>query len=158
VIGLRVSGLPFHAMGALIEGAGGAVVSETVAVVAQVIVVGVVGWEGNHPMASSPHGFDLEENLFLVRVKRRGRGETEWVDMVDSYSEDEGEQASANSQIYLSMSWRNSNLPSWYMVMIRDLSTLWMISVVLRREKERGDIPERRGRRQEFWRNTCLRA
>jgi hypothetical protein len=33
-----------------------------------------------------------------------------------------------------------------------------MISVVPRREKERGDIPERRGRRQEFWRKACLRA
>jgi hypothetical protein len=73
--------------------------------------------------------------------------EIEQMDTVDSYSEDGGEWASASSRIYLSMSWRNSNIPSWYMVMIRDPLTSWMISVVPRREKERGGIPERRGRR-----------
>jgi hypothetical protein len=56
--------------------------------------------------------------------------ETERVDTVDSYSEEGGEQASASSQMYLSTSWRNSSMPSWYMVMMRDPSTLWMISVV----------------------------
>jgi hypothetical protein len=56
--------------------------------------------------------------------------ETERVDTVDSYSEEEGERASASSQMYLSTSWRNSSMPSWYMVMMRDPSMLWMISVV----------------------------
>jgi hypothetical protein len=80
------------------------------------------------------------------------------VDTADSYSDEGGEQASANSRMYLSTSWRNFSMPSWYMVMIRDPSMSWMISVVPWREKERGDIAERRGRRQEFWRNTCLRT
>jgi hypothetical protein len=68
-----VSGFPLHTVGALIEGAGGAEMPKMVTVVARVIIVGVVGWEGNHPMASCPHGFNLEEHLFLVRVKRGGR-------------------------------------------------------------------------------------
>jgi hypothetical protein len=59
-------------MGALVEGAGGAEVTKAVTVMARVIIAGVIGWEGNHPMASCPHRFNLEENLFLIRVKRGG--------------------------------------------------------------------------------------
>jgi hypothetical protein len=74
-VGLRMSGFPLHAMGALIKGAGGAEVAEVVTMVTMVtgvIIAGVVGWEGNHPMASCPHRFDLEENLLLVGVKWGG--------------------------------------------------------------------------------------
>jgi hypothetical protein len=59
-------------MGALVEGAGGAEVTKVVTVMGRVIIAGVIGWEGNHPMASCPHRFNLEENLFLIRVKRGG--------------------------------------------------------------------------------------
>jgi hypothetical protein len=69
---MRMSGFPLHAMGALIKGAGGVEVAEVVTMVIGVIIAGVVGWEGNHPMASCPHRFDLEENLLLVGVKRGG--------------------------------------------------------------------------------------
>jgi hypothetical protein len=34
--------------------------------------MGVVDWEGYHPIASSPHGFNLEESFFLLRGKCGG--------------------------------------------------------------------------------------
>jgi hypothetical protein len=69
-----VTGFPLHAVGALIDGAGGAEVAEAMAVVTGVIVTRMIGWEGNHPMASGPHGFDLEEDFLLIGVKCGGGG------------------------------------------------------------------------------------
>jgi hypothetical protein len=68
-VGLGVSGFPHHAVGALIERTGGAEMAEAVTLVAGLVVVGVIGREGNHPVSSGPHRFDSEENFFLIRVK-----------------------------------------------------------------------------------------
>jgi hypothetical protein len=146
-VGLGVSGFPLHAMGALIKGTGGAEVAEVVALMARVVVVGVIGGEGNHPMSSGPHELDLEEDLFLFRGKCGGQGR----DGVGRYSRlvlRGGGRASFGqfSDVPINIlkefqhtEWIHGDDKEPFDVM-DDLSGSTM------REGE-GDIPERRGRR-----------
>ena len=109
---------PAGTVGALIDGALVPVMPETMAGVACLVIAWVGGGKGDLRMSSSPPGLDsLEDALFIGYQERRGgrmleEEEARVERAVTKEEKESGELRRESSNMYLSISSKNSSMPS----------------------------------------------